>query len=337
MTISKTIEYSTLSRLWAIAPALVLGLSISACGGDDTDTDTDAGVTDTGMVQTDAGVADTGTVVDAGMPDSGEVDAGPAPEALTLLSAADVNGLVGNPDVQIVDVRSASAYAAGHITGSVHMNASALRTTVDGVPSQVVARSTAEAYFDAAGLKSNAHLVLVGPSNDTGTSRALWTIAYYGATGTVSLLDGGYAAWTASGLDESTDDTTTAGTWGGDPTVEMLRVDKEWLLMHYQDADLEIFDVRSPGEFANGHIPGAYNANWTGNLNGSGLFKSLEDMRTYNNNPSAQTLVVYCQSGARASVGWAVLKALGYEDVRLYDGSWNEWGADSATPKETGN
>lgn len=322
-----------------IAPALVLGFTVSACGGDGELPSTDAGVADTGVVMdaglsVDSGLSADGGLVDAGMADTGAVDAS---TALTFLSAAEVEGLMGNGGVQVVDVRSASAYAAGHIPNAVHMNASALRTTVDGVPSQVVARSTAEAYFEAAGLNSAAHIVLVGPSNDTGTSRALWTIGYYGASGTLSLLDGGQAAWAASGLALSTSDDTVAGTWDGAPTADRLRVDKEWLLMHYEDADVEIFDVRTPGEFSAGHIPGAYNANWTGNLEGSGLFKSLEDMRAYNNDPSAPTLVVYCQSGARASVGWTVLKALGYEDVRLYDGSWNEWGTDPATPKETGN
>jgi thiosulfate/3-mercaptopyruvate sulfurtransferase len=41
----------------------------------------------------------------------------------------------------------------------------------------------------------------------------------------------------------------------------------------------------------------------------------------------AETTVSYCVSGWRGSFDWLTLTALGYDDVRLYDGSWNEWGA----------
>ena len=54
----------------------------------------------------------------------------------------------------------------------------------------------------------------------------------------------------------------------------------------------------------------------------------------YGDQDSQQTLVIYCQTGSRAAVDWLVLTGLGYDDVRLYDGSWAQWGADERYPTE---
>jgi thiosulfate/3-mercaptopyruvate sulfurtransferase len=45
------------------------------------------------------------------------------------------------------------------------------------------------------------------------------------------------------------------------------------------------------------------------------------------------TVAVYCKSGMRASLTWLVLTSLGHADVRVYDGSWNEWGAREDLPR----
>ncbi|TMF63989.1 MAG: sulfurtransferase, partial [Chloroflexi bacterium] len=42
--------------------------------------------------------------------------------------------------------------------------------------------------------------------------------------------------------------------------------------------------------------------------------------------------ITYCQAGVRAAFSHLVLTALGREDVRTYDGSWEEWGNDPALP-----
>ena len=43
-------------------------------------------------------------------------------------------------------------------------------------------------------------------------------------------------------------------------------------------------------------------------------------------------IVVYCRTGVRASHDYFVLRLLGYEHVRLYDGSFVEWSAQATVP-----
>ena len=47
-------------------------------------------------------------------------------------------------------------------------------------------------------------------------------------------------------------------------------------------------------------------------------------------------VISYCRLGVRASYSWFILKyILGFDDVRVYDGSWTEWGNSAGVPIET--
>ena len=88
-----------------------------------------------------------------------------------------------------------------------------------------------------------------------------------------------------------------------------------------------LFDVRTASEFAAGHIPGARNVDWT-TLVADGALRPDDTLRgLLGDVPRDAPVIVYCQSGIRASVGWAVLRHLGHANTLLYDGSWAEWSA----------
>ena len=53
-------------------------------------------------------------------------------------------------------------------------------------------------------------------------------------------------------------------------------------------------------------------------------------------NVAAKDTVLYCNSGVSATYGMLALEIAGAENLRIYDGSWKEWGNDASKPKATG-
>jgi hydroxyacylglutathione hydrolase len=85
----------------------------------------------------------------------------------------------------------------------------------------------------------------------------------------------------------------------------------------------ELVDVRNSSEFAAGHLAGAVN------LPLGRLAERLDEL------PRGGTLVVHCQSGARAGVAASLLAARGFHDVRHLAGDYAGWSR-AGRPVETG-
>ena len=78
-----------------------------------------------------------------------------------------------------------------------------------------------------------------------------------------------------------------------------------------------ILDVRSPDEFASGHIPGAVNV----------PVRELSDRLGALELSPNEEIVVHCQRGGRAAAAEAILRESGYTDVRELSGHMEAWRA----------
>ncbi|MFC3095685.1 hypothetical protein DRW07_07775 [Alteromonas sediminis] len=125
-------------------------------------------------------------------------------------------------------------------------------------------------------------------------------------------------------------------------------VGKETVLaaMH---ASNQIIDVRSVARFSGeeddprphvsvGHIPGSINLHYQTLINPESP-RNLRDLTelaslfSVQNVDLTQPIIFSCGSGITACIGALAALALGANDVRVYDGSWSEWGADPSLPK----
>ena len=90
-------------------------------------------------------------------------------------------------------------------------------------------------------------------------------------------------------------------------------------------------DVRA---IKRGHIPSAVNIDWENNIE-NGIFKSKAKLsRIYSDIPKNSQIITYCQGGYRAAHAFLALKMLGYKNVKMYLGSWGEWGNRPGLPIE---
>ncbi|MBL4683585.1 MAG: sulfurtransferase [Nannocystaceae bacterium] len=306
------------------------GAATSSPGGSDDNVDGTA----TGGEPMDTGDS-TGDAMTGAQNDCATADLPSCPASPGAISAQLADELLANGSATALDVRGFEAYETQHVTDAGVLDAGDLRAMVDGVSGQVAPPQQAQMVFEAAGIGPNDALVVYGADNDTGTARVLWTLAYYGHTGKVWMLDGGLTEWTAQGYGVQMGAARGSSSVYAPVPVEALRVDAQWVLDHLDDPIVTLFDARSAEEYDYGHIPGAVSVDWGLNLGPDGLYLPAADLAALYGEPAVdQTLVVYCQTGSRASVDWLVLTMLGYSDVRIYDGSWSEWSADPSNPQE---
>ncbi len=131
--------------------------------------------------------------------------------------------------------------------------------------------------------------------------------------------------------------------------VDAAIVDKAQVLARL-GGDTVIADARSADRFrgdaaeprpglAGGHIPGARSLPQSAFFHPDNTFLRGDELRALFAEAGvdlARPLVTTCGSGVTACVILFGAHLLGKSDLSLYDGSWSEWGADPATPKERG-
>jgi len=160
------------------------------------------------------------------------------------------------------------------------------------------------------------------------------------------ILDGGFPAWQAVGGPISNEAPHYAAvTYTPHPRPDVLATEAQ-VRSALGQPDLRLVDARSPGEYSGqdtsgaargGHIPGAVNVPFTAAAGAATprLFKSPADLRALfaaqGVTPDRQ-VITYCSTGVRGAVDYFALRLAGFPHVRVYTGSWAEWGNDSTAP-----
>lgn len=244
--------------------------------------------------------------------------------------------------VQLVDARSARAFAVGHIPGAATLEWGGLNPLAGGAL-RLIAPADLAQRLHAAGIGPDP-AVVYGSRGGSDAALVWWTLLAGGHPEPL-LLDGGFEAWTAAGGPVSQEAEPSAGVAPTklQPRHETL-IEMEELVLRLGDPLMHVLDTRAPPEYSGeerlaargGHIPGAHLVPWSDTLAESPpLLRAEPELRAlYRTTLAAPEVISYCQSGARAAHTFAVLKMLGHPRPRLYLASWQEWGNALDTPVE---
>lgn len=253
------------------------------------------------------------------------------------------------PAVVVADVRwyldgrsGREAFDGGHLPGAVFVD---LDRWLAGPPSTTEGRHplpSPEVFADGAGrlgIGDATPVVAYDDARGGSAARLVWMLRATG--GPAALLDVGLRAW-----DEPLSRVSPV-------VVPTTRTVRGWPRQRLADADAVadavrrgriVIDARAPERYAGdvepvdaraGHVPGAVNLPFAGNVDDTGRFLEAEALRTRyaavgvdDDHPP----IVYCGSGVTACQALLALEHAGLPAGRLYAGSWSQWSADPGRP-----
>ena len=248
-------------------------------------------------------------------------------------------------ELTVVDARSSSEFAAGHIPRAINLPADLLQDP-DSARGALLPVEVLAARLGSRGIGNHGPLVLCDDSGLVPSARLFWLLESLGR-GEAALLDGGFSAWRNAGLPlESGGSEPRPAEFQPRPT-DGVYARRTQVQQAIGRSDISIVDARSAEEYQgrsstaarDGHIPGAVNIDWQQHILDlfDPTFRPLDQLESLYRKHGVtrdKQVIAYCRSGARSSHTYFVLRLLGYSRVSNYVGSWLEWGNDPALPIE---
>jgi thiosulfate/3-mercaptopyruvate sulfurtransferase len=211
-----------------------------------------------------------------------------------------------------------------------------------------------EELLSRSGIENDTIVVVYGTRRNGYATFALWLLKIYGH-GDVRFMDGNREKWIAEDRSLTTEVPIVMSSDYNIGEIDWnIRASRDRVLDTIGRPERILVDVRTPEEYhgelwdswkyqaeasqRGGHIPGAVNIPWDLTIKEDGTLKPVEELQDLYTNKGVtndKEVISYCIVGGRSNHTWFVLTyLLGYPNVRLYDGSWAEWGTLIGVPIE---
>jgi thiosulfate/3-mercaptopyruvate sulfurtransferase len=255
-----------------------------------------------------------------------------------------------DPNTRLLEAdRDVTNYEEGHLPGAVFWNTFTTLLRPDYKIN--FDKGAVEHLLSQSGI-TNETTVIIYSGHPAIAPWVFWFLKGFGHRD-VRLMNGGRKKWLAEGHQLTKDlPTPKPTTYQIQDFDQSFRADRQAVLEAMRDEGAVLLDVRTQQEYSGewfmleppkegeraGHIPGTAYLYYERALQEDGTFKPREELKMLYESQGVtpeKAAITYCAVGIRASHTWFVLRyLLGYQQVRNYDASWNDWGRQSDTPIE---
>jgi len=249
-----------------------------------------------------------------------------------LINVDDLTKDLKNPNLVIVACGPEAEYNKAHITGAISLPYTAF-DKAGNIEGLLVSDAEIAKILGDKGISEKNAIVVYDEFDSRYAARIYSLLKYMGAKD-VRLLDGGLEAWKKGRKPITRNPSNLSKTTFTASVRKDMMIGMNDALATPAKANAVLIDTRSPGEYrgteqnSKGHIQGAVNMEYKELLDANGMLKSkpeLEKAYAAKGINKDKEVVLYCSSGVRTGLHFlALVDVLGFKNVRIYDGGYNE-------------
>ncbi len=257
-----------------------------------------------------------------------------------------------DPGVRIIDCATLEAYRRAHIPGAVQLGAHfyikadpSSEGSNDDHGTFVMPPAAFEQFMSKLGVGPDTTVVAYDDNNALVASRLWWVLKYYGHTN-AKVLNGGWHRWLSENRPVTFHATKAPEARFTVRPNEDLIADAGYLKENHDDSGCQVLDARTDEEWTGtnargnkrvGRVPGAMHLEWLNFVAKTDDRKflpaeQLSAMVAEAGFTPEKATITYCQGGIRAAHAAFVLDLLGWDNIRVYDGSMRDWANREDTP-----
>ncbi|MEP0582713.1 MAG: 3-mercaptopyruvate sulfurtransferase, partial [Roseibium sp.] len=230
-------------------------------------------------------------------------------------------------------------YQQGHIPGAVRLNIDAISDPTSGLPHTLPQPHVFASKVRKLGIGDGQTIVVYDGIGFFSAPRVWWMFKIMGVK-EVYVLDGGMKKWRAEDRALEEGEVYRPERHFTARMDNALLADIDDVRRISEDGSSQILDARPADRFTgeaaeprvgmrSGHMPGACNCPFMTLMNEDGTLKSkseLKELFKASGLDLSRPVTTTCGSGVTAAVLTLGLEIAGARDLKLYDGSWSEWG-----------
>ncbi len=276
----------------------------------------------------------------------------------TVISADELNEIVNNDNVRVFDCRFSlkdpqgglKSYQSGHLPNAqfadMDTQLSSAMTSTSGrhpLPDENVFLNQLRTW----GIDNNTQVIAYDDISGAFAARLWWMMRWMGHE-KVAVLNGGMQKWTEGGYALTKDPVEfAAADFSGQANSDWL-MDIDSVQTKLEANEITLIDARAADRFTGkdqktdpvpGHIPGANNLPFGGNLTKEGLLQTPEVINdrfaSVIQDQPLENVINMCGSGVTACHNLLAQAVAGMPPTKIFIGSWSQWIKDPSRPVES--